>query len=171
MLRQYCVESPILDPAKQLHLNVASILYCKVHFRSCQAVSPQCCVARSILDPAKQFQLNVPSILCCKSHFRSCQVVPPQCCINVALYKVHFRSCQAVSTQCCINIVLQVPFQILPSSSTSMLHQYCVARPILDPTKQFQLNVASILCSKSHFRSCQAVSPQCCIHIVLQVPF
>ena len=174
MLHQYCVAGTILDPIKQFHLNVASILCCKSHFRACQATSPQCCIkyelqgpfqilpssftsmlnqyciARFILDPVEQFHLNVASILCCKANFRSYQTVSPQYCIN---------------------IVLQVPFQILPNSSTSMLHQYCIVGSNLDPVKQFHLNVASMLRCKSHFRSCQSVLPQCCIHSVLQVPF
>ena len=64
-----------------------------------------------------------------------------------------------------------VPFFILSSNITSILHQVCVESPIFHPVHQYHLNTASSLRCKSHFSSCPAASPQYCIKFVLQVSF
>ena len=136
MLHGVCVASPIFHPVQQYHLNVAAVMYCKSKFSSCPAASRryyskfvlqvpffilsnsitsklhQVCVASPIYHPVQQHHLNTAISL---------------------FHKSHRSSCPAASPQYCIKFVLQVPFFILFSSITSILHQVCFTSPIVRP--------------------------------------
>ena len=174
MLQQLCIASRSFHPVQQNHVNTTASLCCKSHFSSCPAISPQycikfvlqvsffilsssitsvlhhVCVARPNFHPVQQHHLSIASCLCCRAHFSSCPAVSPQ-------YYIKF--------------VLQVPFFILSSSITSVLHQVCVASPIFHPVQQHQLSTAASLCFKFIFSPCSAVSSQCCSRYVLQINF
>ena len=107
------------------------------------------CVASPIFHPVHQYHLNVAAVMYCKSQF---------------------SSCPAESRQYYSKFVLQVPFFILSSNITSILHQVCVASLIFHPVQQHHLSTASCLCCKAQFSSCPAASPQYSIMFVLQGP-